>query len=40
MGDADAYVGEVILERPKKRLASIEALRDEILQLNAEMRDK
>lgn len=40
LGGADHYVGDVILERPKKRLECAESLRDELLKLNGELKDK
>ena len=40
MGGADMFVPTVILERPRKRLTEVEALRDEILGLNSEIKQK
>ena len=40
MGGADVFVPEVILDRPRKRLAEVETLREEILHLNEEIRQK
>jgi len=34
---ADAYVPEVILERPRRRLHGIEEVRDDIAKLNTEI---
>ena len=40
MGGADIFVPEVILERPRKRLTDVEQLREEILHLNTEIKEK
>ena len=40
MGGADQFVPEVILERPRNRLGEVEQLRAEILELNAEIKEK
>lgn len=40
MGGADVFVPETILERPRKRLTDVELLREEILHLNTEIKEK
>ena len=40
MGGADIFVPEVILERPRRRLNDLEALRETLIELNKEIREK